>query len=245
MEQLVKLGFMLNLEKSVIKEIRNFLKLDSCSPRKLAGLKRKLIALKDAVIPFRLYTGKTNKFHCRCLSLSNGDWDQSFVIPQDVKSEISNWLTLLMEWQRDKSISKLRLCSYNRCFRISIIETFVELDELIFSSTEGKSIYYESWITKVSTVSLDFHRPIFLTTWKGTLLDSSRDAKSERVECDLNLETSIPDFEEGIDPGFDHEGFYNGVEVSNRVFNDSNSSSSSSSSSILGTFQEVLTKESI
>ncbi|KAM9943638.1 hypothetical protein ACTFIT_001927 [Dictyostelium discoideum] len=87
MELLIKLGFKLNLEKSVleptqsitflglqidsvsmkllvpkekkksvIKEIRNFLKLDCCSPRKLAGLKGKLIALKDAVIPFRLYT---------------------------------------------------------------------------------------------------------------------------------------------------------------------------------------------
>ncbi|KAM9954210.1 hypothetical protein ACTFIW_003751 [Dictyostelium discoideum] len=48
-------------KKSVIKEIRNFLKLDCCSPRKLAGLKGKLIALKDAVIPFRLYTRQTNK----------------------------------------------------------------------------------------------------------------------------------------------------------------------------------------
>ncbi|EAL73840.1 hypothetical protein DDB_G0267206 [Dictyostelium discoideum AX4] len=47
-------------KKSVIKEIRNFLKLDCCSPRKLAGLKGKLMALKDAVIPFRLYTRRTN-----------------------------------------------------------------------------------------------------------------------------------------------------------------------------------------
>ncbi|KAN0037798.1 hypothetical protein ACTFIV_003153 [Dictyostelium citrinum] len=123
MELLLKLGFKLNLEKnvleptqsitflglqidsismqllvpkekkSVIKEIRNFLKLGSCTPRKLAGLNGKLIALKDAVIPFRLYTRKTNKFHCQCMSLSNGDWNQSLVIPQDVKSEISNWLT--------------------------------------------------------------------------------------------------------------------------------------------------------
>ncbi|KAM9954893.1 hypothetical protein ACTFIW_000996 [Dictyostelium discoideum] len=103
MDLLVKLGFKLNLEKSVleptqsitflglqidsvsmkllvpkekkksvIKEIRNFLKLDCCSPRKLAGLKGKLIALKDAVIPFRLYT--------------------------HVKSEISHWLTVLNQW---------------------------------------------------------------------------------------------------------------------------------------------------
>ncbi|KAM9975919.1 hypothetical protein ACTFIR_009760 [Dictyostelium discoideum] len=101
MDLLVKLGFKLNLEKSVleptqsitflglqidsvsmkllvpkekkksvIKEIRNFLKLECCSPRKLAGLKGKLIALKDAVIPFRLYTRQTNKFHSQCLTLA-------------------------------------------------------------------------------------------------------------------------------------------------------------------------------
>ncbi|KAM9948583.1 hypothetical protein ACTFIT_009781 [Dictyostelium discoideum] len=129
MDLLVKLGFKLNLEKSVleptqsitflglqidsvsmkllvpkekkksvIKEIRNFLKLDFCSPRKLAGLKGKLIALKDAVIPFRLYTRRTNKFHSHCLTLANGDWDQSFPIPQEVKSEISHWLTVLNQW---------------------------------------------------------------------------------------------------------------------------------------------------
>ncbi|KAM9971002.1 hypothetical protein ACTFIR_002867 [Dictyostelium discoideum] len=129
MDLLVKLGFKLNLEKSVleptqsitflglqidsvsmkllvpkekkksvIKEIRNFLKLDCCSPRKLAGLKGKLIALKDAVIPFRLYTRQTNKFHSQCLTLANGDWDQSFPIPQEVKSEISHWLTVLNQW---------------------------------------------------------------------------------------------------------------------------------------------------
>ncbi|KAM9945017.1 hypothetical protein ACTFIT_003267 [Dictyostelium discoideum] len=129
MDLLVKLGFKLNLEKSVleptqsitflglqidsvsmkllvpkekkksvIKEIRNFLKLDCCSPRKLAGLKGKLIALKDAVIPFRLYTRRTKKFHSQCLTLANGDWDQSFPIPQEVKSEISHWLTVLNQW---------------------------------------------------------------------------------------------------------------------------------------------------
>ncbi|KAM9985632.1 hypothetical protein ACTFIZ_000228 [Dictyostelium cf. discoideum] len=129
MELLVKLGFKLNLEKSVleptqsitflglqidslsmkllvpkekkksvIKEIRNFLKLDCCSPRKLAGLKGKLIALKDAVIPFRLYTPRTNKFHSQCLTLANGYWDQSFPILQEVKLEISHWLTVLNQW---------------------------------------------------------------------------------------------------------------------------------------------------
>ncbi|KAM9957346.1 hypothetical protein ACTFIR_011885 [Dictyostelium discoideum] len=50
------------------------------------------------VIPFRLYTRRTNKFHSQCLTHGNGDWDQSFPIPQDVKSEISHWLTVLNQW---------------------------------------------------------------------------------------------------------------------------------------------------
>ncbi|KAM9975309.1 hypothetical protein ACTFIW_010337 [Dictyostelium discoideum] len=111
MDLLVKLGFKLNLEKSVLEPTQSItflglqidsvsmkLLLDCCSPRKLAGLKGKLIALKDAVIPFRLYTRRTNKFHSQCLTLANGDWDQSFPIPQDVKSEISHWLTVLNQW---------------------------------------------------------------------------------------------------------------------------------------------------
>ncbi|KAM9962817.1 hypothetical protein ACTFIR_005734 [Dictyostelium discoideum] len=119
MDLLVKLGFKLNLEKSVleptqsitflglqidsvsmkllvpkekkksvIKEIRNFLKLNCCFPRKLAGLKGKLIVFNDAVIPFRLYTRRTNKFHSQCLTLAYGDWDQSFSIPQDSNQEL-------------------------------------------------------------------------------------------------------------------------------------------------------------
>ncbi|KAM9997126.1 hypothetical protein ACTFIZ_007906 [Dictyostelium cf. discoideum] len=41
---------------------------------------------------------QTNKFHSHCLSLANGDWDQSFPIPQEVKLEISHWLTVLNQW---------------------------------------------------------------------------------------------------------------------------------------------------
>ncbi|KAM9954919.1 hypothetical protein ACTFIW_001022 [Dictyostelium discoideum] len=52
-----------------------------CYPRKLAGLKWKLIALKNAVIPFRMYTRQTNDFHS-----------------QYVKSEISHWLTFINQW---------------------------------------------------------------------------------------------------------------------------------------------------
>ncbi|KAN0040691.1 hypothetical protein ACTA71_009029 [Dictyostelium dimigraforme] len=119
MDLLLKLGFKLNLEKSILEPTQSitFLgleidslsmkllvpkekkkNLDQCSPRKLAGLKGKLIALKDAIIPFRLYTRQTNKFHIQCLTLANGDWDQSFPVPQEVKSEISIWLTVLNQW---------------------------------------------------------------------------------------------------------------------------------------------------
>ncbi|KAM9975685.1 hypothetical protein ACTFIW_003634 [Dictyostelium discoideum] len=59
-------------EKSFIKEIRNFLKLDCCSPRKLAGLKGKLIALKDVVITFKLYIRRTNKLLSQCHSRQSG-----------------------------------------------------------------------------------------------------------------------------------------------------------------------------
>ncbi|KAM9972465.1 hypothetical protein ACTFIW_010447 [Dictyostelium discoideum] len=128
MDLLVKLGFKLNLEKSVleptqsftflglqtdsvsmkllvpkekkksvIKEIRNFLNLDCCSPRKLVGLKGKLIALKDDFPSVRLafplnqqvFTLVEQTSSTLSVSLANGDWDQSFPIPQDVNSEIS------------------------------------------------------------------------------------------------------------------------------------------------------------
>ncbi|KAN0001093.1 hypothetical protein ACTFIZ_002299 [Dictyostelium cf. discoideum] len=111
MDLLVKLGFKLNLEKTVLEKTQSItflrlqinslsmkLLLDCCSPRKLAGLKGKLIVLKDAVIPFRLYTRRTNKFHSQCLNITNGDWDQSFPIGQELNLEISHWLKVLNQW---------------------------------------------------------------------------------------------------------------------------------------------------
>ncbi|KAM9962781.1 hypothetical protein ACTFIR_005698 [Dictyostelium discoideum] len=62
-------------------------------------------------IPFRLYTGRTNKFHSQCLTLSNGDGDKSFPILQDVKSEISHWLTVLKQW-KGKEISLFQSYGY-------------------------------------------------------------------------------------------------------------------------------------
>ncbi|KAN0033196.1 hypothetical protein ACTFIV_005207 [Dictyostelium citrinum] len=68
-------------------------------------------------------------------------------------------------------------------------------DQLLHNQNELTPTRLESMEAKLSTVSFDFQRPIFLATWNGRLLESSKDAMAERVECDLNLVTSIPDFE--------------------------------------------------
>ncbi|KAN0030092.1 hypothetical protein ACTFIV_011315 [Dictyostelium citrinum] len=125
MELLLELGFKLNLEKSVleptqsitflglqidsismqllvpkekkksvIKEIRNFLKLDSCTPRKQVPL--------SVPITLKLRLGSIIRHPSRCQV-------------RDLK--LVNSLNS-MEWKRDKSFSKLPLCSNNRCFRI-------------------------------------------------------------------------------------------------------------------------------
>ncbi|KAM9954847.1 hypothetical protein ACTFIW_000950 [Dictyostelium discoideum] len=76
-------------KKSVIKEIRNFLNLDCCSPRKLVGLKGKLIALKNSVILFRLYTRRTNKFHSQCLTRQ---WRLGSIIPHSSRCQFRDFM---------------------------------------------------------------------------------------------------------------------------------------------------------
>ncbi|KAM9974165.1 hypothetical protein ACTFIR_003881 [Dictyostelium discoideum] len=124
---LVKLGFKLNLEKSVLEPTQSITFSDCKSIRKLTGLKGNLIVLKGSIIPFRLYTRRTNKFHSQCLRLANGDWDQSFPIPQDVKSIVFTLVNSYkpMEWKGNKSFSKLRLCSHNRCLCCEAITELV------------------------------------------------------------------------------------------------------------------------
>ncbi|KAM9985671.1 hypothetical protein ACTFIZ_012368 [Dictyostelium cf. discoideum] len=84
MELLVKLGFKLNLEKSVLEPTQSItflgLQIDSLS--------MKLLVPKE----------KKKSFHSQCVTLTNGDWDQSLPIPQEVKLEISHWLTVLNQW---------------------------------------------------------------------------------------------------------------------------------------------------
>ncbi|KAM9954306.1 hypothetical protein ACTFIW_003847 [Dictyostelium discoideum] len=78
------------------------LKLDCCSPKEACSwFEREANRVLDAVIPFRLYTRRTEQtgFHSQCLTLANRDWNQSFPIPRKhVSQEISHWLTVLNQW---------------------------------------------------------------------------------------------------------------------------------------------------
>ncbi|KAM9967299.1 hypothetical protein ACTFIR_007539 [Dictyostelium discoideum] len=135
-------------KKSVIKEIRNLLKLDCCSSRKLAEFQGNLMVLKDSVIPLWLYTSLTNKFHSQCLTLSNGDRDQSFPVHQDVKSEISHWLTVLNQWN-EKEIS---LFPNNQNLVIPVVNNSIE--DVIKSSRKGPVIKYKGYISGLLILEL-------------------------------------------------------------------------------------------
>ncbi|KAM9957090.1 hypothetical protein ACTFIR_003827 [Dictyostelium discoideum] len=286
MDLLVKLGFKLNLEKSVleptqsitflglqidsvsmkllvpkekkksiIKEIRNFLKLDCCSPRKLAGLKGKLIALKDAVIPFRLYTRQTNKFHSQCLTLANGDWDVSFPIPQDVKSEISHWLTVLNQWN-GKEISLFPSYDYNQVqVPLSRKETrqsrlghssgqpsFRDESQIIVQSNQELQLATEEGSVQSNPTSVrsnpDGSVRISPEPSNVQLLNNQNECTPPRLES-MEAMSGLPTTHSfAFYPGEDEliqfeEGFYNtdlpNLEISNLVSDDSSSSSSSSS----------------
>ncbi|KAN0023520.1 hypothetical protein ACTFIV_007906 [Dictyostelium citrinum] len=83
---------------------KKLLKAGQLYSSKTGSFKRKADSSQRCSHPIPIIHSK-NKFYCQCLSLSNGDWDQSLVIPQDVKSEISNWLTLLTQWNgKEKSL---------------------------------------------------------------------------------------------------------------------------------------------
>ncbi|KAM9973846.1 hypothetical protein ACTFIR_012910 [Dictyostelium discoideum] len=99
---LVKLGLKLNLDKSVLEPTQSItflgFQIDSISMKLLKACWFKGKTNLIAVIPFRLYTRRTNKFHSQCFTLAKGGWDLSFLIPQDVKSEILHCLTVLNQW---------------------------------------------------------------------------------------------------------------------------------------------------
>ncbi|KAM9974095.1 hypothetical protein ACTFIR_009437 [Dictyostelium discoideum] len=216
MDLLVKLGFKLNLEKSVleptqsitflglqidsvsmkllvpkekkksvIKEIRNFLKLDCCSPRKLAGLKGKLIALKDAVIPFRLYTRRTNKFHSQCLTLANGDWDQSFPIHQDVKSEISHWVTA--------NIKVVDAISNRNCY--SAQDVIKNIEAIMSYNNVINPVYL---IHGTHEVQLEYLRSILDSNILALLKMVVPDWLQTDVAIKLNTQTDITECREAI-----------------------------------------------
>ncbi|KAM9975630.1 hypothetical protein ACTFIW_005503 [Dictyostelium discoideum] len=59
--------------------------MNCCSPRKLVGL----IALKDSVILFRLYTRRTNKFHSQCLTRQ---WGLGSIIPHSSRCQFRDFM---------------------------------------------------------------------------------------------------------------------------------------------------------
>ncbi|KAM9974020.1 hypothetical protein ACTFIR_009362 [Dictyostelium discoideum] len=95
-------------KKSVIKEIRNFLKLDCCSPRKLAGLKGKLVSLQSSHSDFTLVEQTS-------FTLSVSLSPKEVGINHSSRCQVRDF-TLFnsskpMEWKGNQSISELRLCS--------------------------------------------------------------------------------------------------------------------------------------
>ncbi|KAM9975672.1 hypothetical protein ACTFIW_000789 [Dictyostelium discoideum] len=75
----------------------------SCSPRKLAGLKLKLISLKDAVTPIILFTSRTNKSHSQCPTLSVSLSPKEIVInhtPHSLRLQVRDFsMVRAMEWE--------------------------------------------------------------------------------------------------------------------------------------------------
>ncbi|KAM9955106.1 hypothetical protein ACTFIW_008770 [Dictyostelium discoideum] len=114
------------------------LQIDSVS-MKLLG---KLISLKGVIIPFRLYTRRTNKFHSQCLTLANGYCYQLFPIPQKFKSEISHWLTVLKQWN-GKEISLFPSYDY-------VLTTDASESGTGATLKKGKKII-KTWLFQLST----------------------------------------------------------------------------------------------
>ncbi|KAN0008797.1 hypothetical protein ACTFIU_002090 [Dictyostelium citrinum] len=118
MKLLVKLGFKLNLEKSVLEPTQSItflgLQIDSVSMQKADRTQRcshpiPIVHSKNKQVPLSLHIaikrrlGSIIRHPSRCQV-------RDLKLVNSVNS---------MEWQRDKSVSKLRLCSYNLCFRIT------------------------------------------------------------------------------------------------------------------------------
>ncbi|KAM9985676.1 hypothetical protein ACTFIZ_012325, partial [Dictyostelium cf. discoideum] len=246
-------------KKSVIKEIRNFLKLDCCSPRKLDGLKRNLIALKDAVIPFRLYTRCTNKFHSQCLTLANGG-----ATLKKGNKIIKTWS---FQWS-NKPTKHVFKSSRNVCAVNGVSSTLLETEQLQTKDSNLQhyhSLIHQSpgWSYTRSIRSVRTTLEIMPQEENGSIRTSPGPSNDQifnnQNECTLpHLESkeTIP----GIHttktltffPGEDalvqfDKGFYNtdisNVEISNMVSDDSSTSSSSSMSHVSSSYGPSLVHE--
>ncbi|KAM9974028.1 hypothetical protein ACTFIR_009370 [Dictyostelium discoideum] len=276
MDLLVKLGFKLNLEKSVleptrsitflglqidsvsmkllvpkekkksvIKEIRNFLKLDCCSPRKLAGLKGKLIALKDAVIPFRLYTRQTNKFHSR-------QWRLGSIIPHSSRGQVRDFTLNQVQVphsRKETRQSRLGHSSGQQLNRTSKSRppqpSFRDESQIVVQSNQELQLATEEGSVQSNPTSVrsnpDGSVRISPEPSNVQLLNNQNECTPPRLES-MEAMSGLPTthsfaFYSGEDELIQfEEGFYNtdlpNMEISNLVSDDSSSSSSSSSSHV-------------
>ncbi|EAL73800.1 hypothetical protein DDB_G0267326 [Dictyostelium discoideum AX4] len=117
MNLLVKLGFKLNLEKSVLEPTQSITLL---LPKKACWFKRKANRTERCSHPIQTLHSSNKQ-----VSLSVSDSSQrrlGSIIPHSSRGQVRDF-TLVnsskpMEWKRNQSVSKLRLCSYNRCLGI-------------------------------------------------------------------------------------------------------------------------------
>ncbi|KAM9954876.1 hypothetical protein ACTFIW_000979 [Dictyostelium discoideum] len=93
MDLLVKLGFKLNLEKSVLEPTQSITLLLS---KKACRFKGKANRIEGCSHPIQTLHSSNKQVS---LSMSHSrQWRLGSIIPQDVKSEISHWLTVLNQW---------------------------------------------------------------------------------------------------------------------------------------------------
>ncbi|KAM9974314.1 hypothetical protein ACTFIR_012835 [Dictyostelium discoideum] len=227
-------------KKSIIKEIRNFLKLDCCSPRKLAGLKGKLIALKDVQT-----LHSPNKQVPLSVSHSR-QWRLGCIIPHSSRGQVRDF-TLVnspkpMEW---KEISLFP--SYNYVFRTDASESGA--GATLKKGNKTIKTWSFQWSTTQSNMSSN--RREMLTVRSNPngsvrispepsnfqLLNNQNECTPPRLES-MEAMSGLPTTHSfAFYPGEDEliqfeEGFYNtdlpNLEISNLVSDDSSSSSSSS-----------------
>ncbi|KAN0045659.1 hypothetical protein ACTA71_006037 [Dictyostelium dimigraforme] len=257
MDLLLKLGFKLNLEKSILEPTQS---ITSRIGNRLITNETSRSKREEKECHQR--NSKFLKSHIQCLTIANGDWDQSFPIPQEVKSEISIWLTVLNQWN-GKEISLFPNFDYVLTTDASesgagatlkkgntIIKTWSlqwsfrnesqnsQKDQELQLATEEKSI--QSHPTSIRSSSNGLIR-ISPEPLDDQLLDHKDECPPTRLESMETMPgistTNTATFDIGEDEFLKFDAYVDitdipDLEISNVVSNDSSSSSSSPNSPI-------------